>query len=351
MKTILYKLLCIMLLLPALALAGTQKGKYVKEKKISKSYAVNATAGLNVANKYGSVFITTWDQDKTEIEVHIIVSGDDEEDVVKRLGTIDVDFEATRNLVAARTRIDNFRGRRISMEINYTIKIPKNGTIGVNNLYGAIKLGKIQGAVNLNCEYGGVVADELNSDNNTLKMQYCSNSRINVLNSGVVTVQYSDMSIGRANSLNLASQYGDVSISSVNQLTYKTQYGDFAVKAADKITGSGNYSDVSIGTIDNLLNITTNYGDLSVAKLSKGVKNVSVTATYSDISVKYDDALSFDFEISASYGDISTPEGVKVTERIEKNTSASYKGYNNKSGAGRVYIKTSYGDVSLGKSN
>lgn len=350
MKAILYKTLLILLLLPAIALAGTHKGKYIKEKRISKSYSVNATAGLNVANKYGSIFITTWDQDKTEIEVHIIVSGNYEDDVVKRLNGINVDFEAVRTHVAAKTRIENYKGKSICMEINYTIKIPKNGAIGVNNQYGAIKLGKINGAINLSCQYGSVIIDELNNDNNTLKMQYCDNGRINFIKSGDVTIQYSDMNIGRANSLNLVAQYGDATITTVNNLTYKIQYGDLLVKTADKVTGSGNYSDMTIGTVENLLNVTTNYGDLSVVKLGKDVKNVSVTATYSDINMGYDEATAFDFELAGSYSDISVPPGVKVTERIERSSSTSYKGYYKTSGAARVYIKTMYGDITIANS-
>jgi hypothetical protein len=349
MKALLYKTLLILMLFPGIALAATGKGKFTKQKKISKSYAVNANAGLNVASKYGNVYITTWDEDRTEIEVLITISGDHEDDVTKRLNGIDVDFEASRTLVAAKTRIENFKGKRISMEINYTIKIPKNGTIGINNQYGSIKLGKINGGVNLSCQYGSVVIDELNSDNNTLKLQYCDNSRISLIKNGSVTVQYSDMVIGKANTLNLNSQYGDVTVTSVSDLTYKIQYGDLTVRAADKITGSGNYSDVTIGTLDNLLNATTNYGDLTVAKLNKGIKNVSVTATYSDITIKYDEAAAFDFEMSGSYADISVAQGVKISEKIEKSSSTSYKGYYRSSGVARVYIKTSYGDIALGK--
>lgn len=350
MKTILYKILFVMLLLPAVTLAAPGKGKYTREKKISKSYTVNANAGLTVANKYGSIFITTWDENKTEIDVIVTVSGDNEDDVAKRISGIEVDFEATNALVVAKTRIDNFKGKRTSMEINYTIKIPKNGTLGVNNQYGAIKLGKINGGVNLSCQYGEVMTDELNSDNNTLKLQYCNNNKINYIKNGAVTIQYSDIVISKAATLNLSSQYGDVNLTAVGDLVYKFQYGDLAIKTADKINGTGNYSDVNVGYVDNSLNITCNYGDLNVSKLGKGVKNVSVNATYSDIKVKYDDALAFDFELSGSYSDITGVGGLKITEKSERSTSSTYKGYNKTSGSARIYIKTMYGDIALGKS-
>ncbi len=350
MKTILYKLLFVTLLLPAVMLAATGKGKYTKEKKISRSFAVNANAGLNVASKYGNVYITTWDADRTEIDVVISVSGDNEDDVTKRLNGIDVDFDATRALVAAKTKIGNFSGKRTSMEINYTIKMPKNGTLGINNQYGDIKLGKVYGAINLSCQYGDVIIDELNSENNNLKLQYCSNSRINYIKGGDVDIQYSDLIVSKANILSLTSQYGDVNIGTLNNLTYKLQYGDLSIKSADKVTGTGSYSDVAIGAVENLLNTTTNYGDLNVVRIGKAVKNISINATYSDINIGYDEGAAFDFDLSGSYSDISVPGSFKVTEKTEKSSSSSYKGYYRSSGSARVYVKTMYGDIKVANS-
>ncbi|MXN89858.1 hypothetical protein GR160_01345 [Flavobacterium sp. Sd200] len=350
MKTILHKILILALLLPAVGLAATPKGKYTREKKINKSYAVNGNAGLTLANKYGSVYITTWNENKTEIDVTITVSGDNEDDVIKRLSGIDVDFEAGNSLVVAKTRIDNFRGKRTSMEINYTVKIPKNGTLGVNNQYGTIKLGKIYGAVNLSCQYGGITIDELNGDSNSLKTQYCDNSKITFVKNADMSIQYSDVVISKANTLNLSTQYGDISIGTVSSLTYKSQYGDLSVKVADKINGGGNYSDISVGYVDNSLNISCNYGDIHVAKLGKDLKSVSINSTYGDVLLKYDDAVAFDFELSGAYADINGLSGLKISEKIEKSSLSSYKGYHKNSGGARIYVKTMYGDVTLAKS-
>lgn len=349
MKTILYKILIVLLILPAVAIAGTGKGKYSKEKKISKSFVVNGNAGTTIANKYGSIYITTWDENRTEIDVLIRVSGNDEDVVTKRIDGIDVEFGASKASVTAKTTIANFKGRNVNMEINYTIKIPKNGTLGVANLYGAIKLGKIYGDINLSCQYGEVSIDELNGDNNNLKMQYCSNGKINYCKNADITAQYSDFFMAKAGVLLLNSQYSDVTINAAGTLNYKCQYGDLNVRAADKLTGSGSYSDLSFGSIDELLNITTNYGDLLVSKLGKQVKNITIVNTYADVKLNYDAEIAFDFEFTGSYSDVSGLGNFKVTEKTEKSSTAIYKGYYKTSGVGRMYIKSQYGDVSLGK--
>ena len=340
-----------MLILPAVMVAGTPKGKFSKEKRISKAYVVNGNAGTTIANRYGSIYITTWDENRTEIDVLIKVSGNDEDVVTKRLDGIDVEFSASKASVTAKTVIENFRGRNVNMEINYTIKIPKNGTLGVSNQYGAIKLGKIYGNINLSCQYGEVSIDELNGDTNNLKMQYCSSGKLNYFKNADIIAQYSDFNLGRVGTLQLDSQYSDVIVNNAGTVNYKCQYGDLIVRSADRLTGSGSYSDLSFGTIDQLLNITTNYGDLTVSKLGRLVKNVTIVNTYADVKLNFDPEIAFDFEFTGSYSDVSGLSNLKTSEKIEKSSTYIYKGYYKTSGVGRIYVKSQYGDLSVGKSN
>jgi hypothetical protein len=349
MKTILYKILILTLLLPGIIMAGTGKGKYTKEKKISKAFAVNNNAGTTISNRYGSVYITAWDENRTEIDVTVKVSGNDEDDVTKRLSGINVEFSGTKASVVAKTIIDNFRGKNTNLEVNYTIKIPKYGTVGVANQYGAIRLGKIYGDINLSCQYGEVSIDELNGDSNTLKLQYCDNGKINYCKNADITAQYSDFQLERVGNLQLNSQYSDVSITAVGSLSYKCQYADLNVRSASKLIGLGSYSDLSLGTINELLNITTNYGDLTISKLGKQVKNVTIVNTYADVKINFDPEIAFDFEITGSYSDVSGLGNFKVNERVEKSSSVSYKGYYQKSNVGRLYIRSQYGDIEFVK--
>jgi len=349
MKTLLYKVLFTLLLVPLVSIAGTDKGKYTKEKKLNKSYIVNGNAGTSVANKYGSIFITTWDENRTEIDVLIKVSGNSEDDVTKRLNGIDVEFSASKSLVTAKTLMGNFRGGNTNLEINYTIKIPKNGTLGLANQYGSIRLGKIYGDINLLCQYGDVIIDELNGDGNTLKLQYCGSVKIDYCKKAEINAQYSDLNLGKLNTLQLSSQYSDTNLGSVDNLNYKAQYSDLNIRAVGTIIGTGSYSDLSFGAVNGLLNVTTNYGDLHIANLSKNVKNVTVVASYADVRLNYDANIAFDFEFTGQYGDVSGLENLRITEKATKSSSSMYKGYYRTSGVGRMYIKTQYGDVSLSK--
>ena len=352
MKTIRHNLaLLLLLMLPCLALAGNNEegGKYTKEKKIAKAYLVNADCGLQVNNQFGSIYVTTWDENKTQIEVLIKVSGNNEEKVNKRIASINVDFNATVALVKAATSIGNMSGSNISMEINYTIKIPKKGGININNQYGPIITGKINGKAIIDCQYGDLNIDELNAENNILKMQYCGNGKVNYMNSGDVNVQYSSLNIAKSDNLKLKGQYTDMIIGETHNLTYKTEYGDLTVRSVDNVTGVGNYSDLIFGYVSGNFNGTTNYGDLTINSMSKDSKNVAITATYSDIKVNYNESLPFDFEFTIEYADLRGASALKFTEKNDRDNTARYKGYNKAQGVNRMYIKSEYGDINLGK--
>jgi hypothetical protein len=40
-----------------------------------KAYYVNSDAGINIDNSYGNVTLSTWDEDKIELDINIKVSG------------------------------------------------------------------------------------------------------------------------------------------------------------------------------------------------------------------------------------------------------------------------------------
>ena len=119
-------------IIPILGFSNGEEFEFTKQKNIKKTYLVNADAGIDIDNSYGNIFVTNWDEDKIEIEVLIKVSGKSEKWVNERINNIDVEINALKSLVSAKTIMaqSNFynNGNSNSFEINYTIKIPKNGS-------------------------------------------------------------------------------------------------------------------------------------------------------------------------------------------------------------------------------
>lgn len=350
MKTIQFNLLLFLFMLPGLAQAEGIKGKYTSEKKINRSFIVNADALTNVLNKYGNVYVTTWDENKTDIEVIITVSGNNEEQVNKRIKAIDVLFNTSNSKVSATTVIGNSPSSKISMEINYTVKIPKKGAIGINNQYGGISLGVINGPATIDCQYGTFSANELNNENNSIIMLYSDGSNINYIAKGAINAQYSGLKVKKSNHLNIKAGYTDVTVTDVGNITYSLYYGDMKVGSANRVLAEGDYNSMRFGTISTELFIKTNYGDIKVENIEKGVKKVTIYSTYTAVDLKLNENFAYDFEFSLIYGNLNGGDGLTFSEKKEKNFEAYYRGYYKNSGVGKMIINTEYGNITLKRS-
>ncbi|RZJ63718.1 MAG: hypothetical protein EOO45_20435 [Flavobacterium sp.] len=346
MKTIKFKYLLLLLIVPGITFAEGIKGKYTKEKKINRAFSVSNNAGLDVYNKYGNVYVTTWDQDRTEIDVVIKVSGNNEDKVNRRLNTINVAFESTKSMVIAKTLIENFSANNISMEINYTIKIPKQGSLKLSNSYGSTVLGEINGKADITCKYGSLKLEALNSNSNSVNLKYCDSNKLGFINQGTVDAGYSDVTLTRSNNLKLQSDYSNIKIGEVGDIMVRSDYGDVSILKGGVIAGTGRYLNFKFGSVSELLNITADYGNVNVSSIKKSLKNVAITASYTNIDLNYEAGFNFDFEVTLRYSDLSG-SNLNFSTKNEKNTSAYYKGNNGKSGQARVYVKSEYGNVTL----
>jgi hypothetical protein len=349
MKTIL-KYALMLLLIPSLASAGGLKGKYSKEKKINKTYSVAPTALLDVNNQYGTIYVTTWDESQIVIDVVIKVSADKENLLDKRLNSIDVAFSGTNTKVTANTRIGNFSGGNVNMEINYTIKIPKRNLVGLTNQYGAIILGKIYGTAKLKVQYGSLTIDELNGTKNEISMQYSDGAKIGYLALTRISAQYSGLKIDRAgDELILNCEYTDTKIGTANRIMFNGAYGELKVDGVSEMTGDCDYLNAKIGTVTKMFNMSFSYGDVKIDRVSKDAREVYIHAEYSDVALKFDANHAFDFQAKTNYGDIRGLQNITIQEKKVSDTSSFYKGYYRSGGSARITLENQYGDISITK--
>lgn len=346
MKTITFKYALILFLMPSLLFAGEIKGKYKREKTIKKAYAVNSNAMLDVNNKYGSIFVTTWDQNTTEIDVVITVAGNNESQVTKRFNDTDVAFSATKALVTAKTKVGS-SGGNVSMEINYTIKIPKKGNIKLNNQYGNIRTGQVFGTADIDCQYGNLTVENLNSSSNKLKLAYCGAAKGTYIKSANINAQYSHLNLGKVDDLQLATEYTVTVINDVEKVTYRAEYGEINFRNAGNITGSSGYTTTRFGRLSGVLNLSCSYGDIKVESVDKSVRNIAITSEYTGIAIGLDESYPFDFEINTQYTGLRGTGGFKFTQKQEKNNHGYYKGYYSASGKNKLYIASQYGNINF----
>ncbi len=361
MKTLLSKILFLLLfMLPSITLATDHDkwgGKYTKEKKIKKEFTVSNNALLKVSNKYGNLTIISWNKDKIVIEVNIKTNGNNEDKVQQKLDEITVNFDATRDMVAAKTQFEKNRWgwnkrNNVHMEINYTIKVPVTNKVDLNNDYGSIKLDKLENTAKIYCDYGKLIIGELLADGNYLSFDYTTKSTIAYIKSGKINADYSKFALGETENLILNADYTHSKIKNAKNIEYTCDYGKLDIEKATKISGSGDYLTTTFGTIHGNIAIDSDYGCIKIKQLTPKAKNINIQADYTSINIGYDPDYHFNFEIKLHYAGLKTNDELQFNIKKKENSSKYYKGYfGEKNTSNNIKINSNYGSVTLNNTN
>ncbi len=359
MKRRIQLIIVMFMVLPMLSMANPINGKwdYEKTKTIKKEFDVNADALLKINNKYGNVDVISWDQNRVEIEVTSTVRGNDESKVIDRLSKINVNFENTRSAVSAKTSIENSsKGwynskNKMNYQINYKVKVPVTNSVDLNNDYGTITLNEIKGKAEINCDYGKILIGSLYHENNSINIDYTSDSEIELINGGTINADYSKFRIEKAKKIELNADYTDSEFGQMEDLNFACDYGKLVVDRANNIDGNGDYLTIRIGTVYKNLSIDADYGGIKVDKLMKGFENVRIHSDYAGIKIGMDNDISFNFIGKSSYGGFDI-EGENVTylKKVVKSNSKYYEGFVQQENSGaKIDISSEYGSVKLYK--
>ncbi|MGB5229077.1 MAG: hypothetical protein WBN55_12500 [Eudoraea sp.] len=360
MKTLLFKYTLIALLLvPVMARAnnGDLKGKYSKEKTIKKEYDVNSDALLKISNSYGNLTLSSWNENRVVIEVHIKTSGNNESKVQEKLDKITVDFEASSDMVSAKTIYNKDKGswgwnwgksNNVNMQINYTIKLPIKNSVHLNNDYGNIMLDRIDGHAKISCDYGRLEIGELHGRNNELKFDYTSKSTIEYVNSAKISADYSGFTIQKAGNLYISADYTNAAIGQMENLEYTSDYGKLDVVEANNVQGNGDYINVKLGTIHGNVDINADYGSVGIANMAQDAGNISIRSDYTGIKIGYDPMYNFNFEISTEYAGVNGKDDFEISISKEKSNDRYYKGfYGSAASENMISITSDYGGITF----
>ena len=361
MRTILFKVTLLTLIAAPLAVFGKNgklQGKNVNEKTIEKEYDVNSTALLKVNNSYGTLSLTSWNEDRVVIEVHIKTSGNNEDKVQERLNDITVEFEGSQDMVSAKTKFGPKsnswwkwgKKNKISMQVNYSIKLPVKNSVHLSNDYGAIELDRIDGHAKIKCDYGRLDIGELRGRNNELRFDYTSKSRIDYVNSAKINADYSGFTIGKTNNLQINADYTNAVVESMENLEYSSDYGSLEVQEVNNVLGNGDYVNVKLGTVHGNVDLNADYGSIKIGNMAPDAGNVTIRTDYTGIRIGYDAGYNFDFEISAEYAGVKGMDDLEVSVSRVKDSDRYYAGYHGQANSGNtVSITSEYGGISFSK--
>lgn len=359
MKTKIYTFLFVVMAIPAVALAYNGfKGRYTKEKKVTKEFTVNPDARLKIKNSYGDVNIVSWDQNKTVIEVIIKTNGNNEEKVQEKLDEIDIDFDGNASLVSAVTKFNegnrswwnSWRKSNVSMEIDYQIKVPVSNDLDISNEFGSIYMNKTDGIAKINCKHGSLTLGELSADNNIIKLDYINNSSIEYMKSGRITTKHSSFKVEKSGTIELNAEHTTSEFGIVENLNYVCEFGKLQIDTAGDLMGRGDHLTTSFKTVKGNVNLNTNFGSIRINELGANAGDVVIQSDYTGIKLGYNSQYTFTFNISLEYAGFSGKDGLEFTKKLIESTDKYYEGYyGNANSQNNININSEYGGVTFTK--
>jgi hypothetical protein len=354
-RTAQFKAIIIFLFIPLFVTAlntSKLKGKYSKEKKINREYSVSPKANLSIKNSYGNLNIVTWNENRIVIEVTITTSGNNEEKVNKRLNDISIEFENDSNHVSATTKFNKGSWKNknnINVKVNYIVKMPVSNSVDLDNDYGIINLGKLEGQAILNCDYGKIMTKELLADNNILVFNYSNGCYFDYIKSGQINADFSSFTVEKTERLDINTDYTKSEIEIAKDINYNCDFGSIFLKKVNTVNGNGDYLNARFGEIYNTAILKADYGFIKIKALQEGSNMLSIQAGYSDIKIGFEPNLSFNFKLNLSYANLNgNHDGFIFKKKVKASIEKKYDGYYGNENSGReIIISSQYGNVNF----
>lgn len=303
---------------------AVQHSKY--QTTFNKSISVNAKGKDKVIinNSFGKVQVAKGTGDNIEIQANIVIHNNDEQ-YAKEISDslIDISESGDISIASKREEYMNDRARVQNISVNYSIKVPENLSVEIENKFGSVNVENTGRSVKVQNSHGDVTAKQIGGD------LYVNNSFASIYVEGVN---------GKAD---IYDRNSSVTVRKVEgNLTLENSFGSVKVeevKCDSKILN--NNGRIEADKIDGNLIVDSKFCQIDI----NGVKgNLEVKGNNGSMVL---DTVEGDVKADNKFGSIELANANKYVELKTKNGSINYK--SNKIIEKGVQLENEYGNIVL----
>ncbi len=314
-------------------------------------------AQVYLFNQFGDVNITSWNKNVVQIEISVLVEGDDKEIVAKQLDKIRVELSGTRDEVYAKTLIENLHKSGLSIwkkkahfefKIDYDVKMPVSNKLKVANKYGDLYLDDINGPSDIQISYGSMHVGALYNEHNNIELKYSRDCKVKTIKTADLNLSYSGIEIDSSGKLEVEARSSDCDLQKVSVLDYYGRYDKLVVNKVHKAKIDGRHSGIDIDDVLEKLIVDVDYGELRVDNVAKNFDVIEVESTYGPVRIVFANDAQFAFNTKTSGCGTTYPANATITNKDKTHSSSVYSGYvGRKESRSRVSVDSRYGSVKL----
>ncbi|SFC67949.1 hypothetical protein SAMN05421780_10858 [Flexibacter flexilis DSM 6793] len=319
------------------------------------SFKANASdvQKLSITNKYGKVHINTSDRQDISIETEIIAHASNEATAKNLLQGVDVQQYTKDKIMYLNTIITkqntNRRNEYKGMEINYTVTIPKNLSVQVNNSFGDVYLATFTGSSDVNVSYGSVKFDQLLGNDNRVKVSF-GTAMADYIRQGKLDVSYSTLRLQKAGSLDMKTDFSTLDLDDMQTIILNSRYDNIDIDNIDVLRGKAAFTKISLDKLYEELDMKVQYCDnFEVGEVSRKFRKIDLDSKFGSIDLDFDENATFDLDSHFQFGDLRVDRDfVKMTVSERRPNNNTYRGTVGKgTPTSVVKIRSQYGDAHI----
>lgn len=299
-------------------------------KTSSKSFDVKPGVLLDFRTEFADVKAHNWDKQKVSVEATITVEASSQSKANDRFERIKLKIDGNKDLVSIINSIEsNFFGKKNNnINIEFLIYYPSNSKLKLNMEFGSAFFENIEGATDINVEYGSFNAKDLSNTSNEIEISF-GKFQVSKLGGGDVEIDYGGCNIDEATTLNLRTSFsGNVNIEKINDLMLKSSYDKVSIGQANSIQGSLEFSAFTLDQLTKSIDMKAAYGSFKVYSIAKDFELIDLNSEFCSLKLYVDEDSNFSFYTDVELGSFNYPkEKVTVTDFRKDYTDLSVKGY------------------------
>lgn len=336
-----------MLAIVLLGMGISVKANY--QKNIHKSWPLQQVKALSIDSKFSNIqFISTRD-DSVTIDVLIEIenlTGSKAEAIANQ---IDFYFSISEGTVNARTEFtDRFKSSQ-NFKISYTINIPIDRHLNIENKYGDVTLGNLNADGKFNIQYGNIYGRNLKAPGAKpiqLELKF-GNATFGNIDALDAVIAYAKFSSGNITTADLESQYSIIKTDDIQTLQVDSKYDNYALRSIEKVRIESKFTSWNIDLLEKQFEMDTQYGDVKVSKTGMNLENIRIENSYGTLNITIPEGIAYLLNSETYFCDIRFPKA-EISKRIEENNKTFIQATIGKpEGKARVNINSRYGKVNL----
>ncbi len=295
-------------------------------KTISESYKMSDAGELEINNKYGDITIHGWSKNTIAITVDITTTHKKKENAESLLERIRPDIKVMNAYIRITTEISEkksgflseyfskanpFDFDRSNIQINYTIYLPSNAELVINNKFGDVILGDWTGKLRVDIQHGDIwINEDLKNADVDLKFGKLKAKNINYAN---IRLKNGGVSLNKTQDLRLTTSGSTIAIEEVASLELYSSKDKIDIQKVGSLRGNLEFTNMLLVEIGDKMDLDMKISEFNVSRISGTNANINLHQQSSEIVLNIKD-FSFKFNATLQEGLLRLPKSFDKVE-------------------------------------